>query len=66
MALAYQHGLRSVSFPGISTGVFGYPFQKAAKVRPSPHPSRYCKLRCTQLELVWPSPLAAGVPGRSG
>ncbi|KAG2434803.1 hypothetical protein HXX76_007688 [Chlamydomonas incerta] len=30
--LAAQHGLASLSFPGISTGVFGYPWDKAAKV----------------------------------
>ncbi|GLC41625.1 hypothetical protein PLESTB_000695300 [Pleodorina starrii] len=32
MQLALDKGLRSVSFPGISTGVFGYPFDEAAQV----------------------------------
>ncbi|PNW80955.1 hypothetical protein CHLRE_07g336850v5 [Chlamydomonas reinhardtii] len=30
--LAAQQGLASLSFPGISTGVFGYPWDKAAQV----------------------------------
>ncbi|GIL82934.1 hypothetical protein Vretimale_8437 [Volvox reticuliferus] len=32
LKLALEHGLKSVSFPGISTGVFGYPFDEAAEV----------------------------------
>jgi len=32
LKLAVEHGLDSVSFPAISTGVFGYPIQEAAKV----------------------------------
>lgn len=32
LALAVMHGLRSVAFPAISTGVFGYPAQPAAEV----------------------------------
>ncbi|MEO7072931.1 MAG: O-acetyl-ADP-ribose deacetylase [Rhodanobacter sp.] len=32
MALARQHGLRSVAFPAISCGVYGYPPQDAATV----------------------------------
>lgn len=35
--LAAQQGLASLSFPGISTGVFGYPWDKAAQVRARPH-----------------------------
>jgi O-acetyl-ADP-ribose deacetylase (regulator of RNase III) len=32
LALAQEHGLRSVAFPGISTGVYGYPIVEAARV----------------------------------
>jgi len=30
--LAERHGLRSISFPAISTGVYGYPMQEAAAI----------------------------------
>lgn len=32
LALAAQHGLHSVSFPAISTGIYGYPMDEAARV----------------------------------
>ena len=32
LALAAEHGLRSVAFPAISTGVYGYPPEAAARV----------------------------------
>lgn len=32
LALAAQHGLSSVAFPSISTGIFGYPVAEAARV----------------------------------
>jgi len=32
LALAIEHGLRRVAFPAISTGVYGYPLDAAAKV----------------------------------
>src|SRR5215813_4638509 len=32
LSLAIQHGLRSVAFPSISTGAFGYPREEAAVV----------------------------------
>lgn len=32
LSLAVQNGLKSISFPAISTGIFGYPLQEAAVV----------------------------------
>ena len=32
LALAAQHGLRSIAFPAISTGAYGYPREQAAPV----------------------------------
>jgi O-acetyl-ADP-ribose deacetylase (regulator of RNase III) len=32
LALAEEHGISSVAFPGISTGVYGYPVAQAARV----------------------------------
>lgn len=32
LELAAQHGLRTIAFPGISTGIFGYPIEQAAQV----------------------------------
>ncbi len=32
LKLALKHGLKSISFPAISTGVFGYPVDEAARV----------------------------------
>jgi len=32
LALAEQHALASVAFPGISTGVYGYPLEAAAQI----------------------------------
>ncbi len=32
LKLAVEHGIRTIAFPSISTGVFGYPVEKAAKV----------------------------------
>jgi O-acetyl-ADP-ribose deacetylase (regulator of RNase III) len=30
LALAVKHGIQSIAFPGISTGIFGYPAREAA------------------------------------
>ncbi len=32
LALAYQHGLSSIAFPAISTGIYGYPLEDAARI----------------------------------
>lgn len=32
LRLAVEHGLRTVAFPAISTGVYGYPLEEAAEV----------------------------------
>jgi O-acetyl-ADP-ribose deacetylase (regulator of RNase III) len=32
LALAHRHGLASIAFPSISTGAYGYPIEKAARV----------------------------------
>lgn len=32
MRVAYQHGLRSLAFPSISTGVYGFPIELACKI----------------------------------
>ena len=32
LALAEEHGIESVAFPAISTGIFGYPVDEAARV----------------------------------
>ena len=32
LLLAHEHGLRSIAFPAISTGIYGYPRSEAARV----------------------------------
>ncbi len=30
--IAYENGLKSIAFPGISTGIYGYPLEEAASI----------------------------------
>ncbi len=32
LALAVQHGVRSIAFPSISTGAYGFPMERAARI----------------------------------
>jgi len=32
LALAVEHGLKTIAFPSISTGAYGFPFERAARV----------------------------------
>jgi O-acetyl-ADP-ribose deacetylase (regulator of RNase III) len=32
LALAEQHGLKSIAFPSISTGVYGFPIERASRI----------------------------------
>jgi len=32
LVLAEQHGIKTIAFPCISTGVYGFPFERAAKI----------------------------------
>jgi O-acetyl-ADP-ribose deacetylase (regulator of RNase III) len=32
LALAEEHGLKSIAFPAISTGIFGFPVERAARI----------------------------------
>ena len=32
LALAEEHGLRSIAFPSISTGIYGFPIERAARI----------------------------------
>lgn len=47
LALARQHGLKTVAFPAISCGAFGYPIEDAAEVALAA-----CREHCEGLESV--------------
>jgi O-acetyl-ADP-ribose deacetylase (regulator of RNase III) len=32
LRLAFEHGVRSIAFPSISCGIFGYPLESAARI----------------------------------
>jgi O-acetyl-ADP-ribose deacetylase (regulator of RNase III) len=32
LALAAEHGLRTIAFPGVSTGVYGFPVERATRI----------------------------------
>ncbi len=32
LALAQQHGIRTIAFPAISTGIYGFPMERAARI----------------------------------
>jgi len=32
LTLAVEHGVRTIAFPLVSTGIFGYPFERAARI----------------------------------
>lgn len=51
LALAEKHGLKSIAFPAISTGVFGYPMEQCARVMLS-QTIKYLREAATSLELV--------------
>jgi O-acetyl-ADP-ribose deacetylase (regulator of RNase III) len=50
LALAAQHGVRSIAFPSISTGAYRYPLEQAARI--AVETVRECLERPTPVELV--------------
>ena len=50
LALAEEHGVRSIAFPSISTGVYGYPIEQASRIAVST--VRECLAASTSIELV--------------
>jgi O-acetyl-ADP-ribose deacetylase (regulator of RNase III) len=47
LELAEKHGVRSISFPAISTGVYGYPIEEAAAIALETIASRLANPSCT-------------------
>ena len=52
LELAEQHALRSVSFPSISTGIYGYPIDAAAQIALG-QILEFLKSRAVTVEQVW-------------
>ncbi len=50
LALAAEHGLRSIAFPSISTGAYRFPIERAARI--AVETVRECITRPTSVELV--------------
>jgi O-acetyl-ADP-ribose deacetylase (regulator of RNase III) len=50
--LAEKHGVRSISFPAISTGVYGYPLEEAARVALDTIADRLQKAECPVREVL--------------
>ena len=48
--VAAQHDVHSIAFPGISTGVYGYPVDQAARI--AVHTVQHAMQRVTQIERV--------------
>ncbi len=52
LELAEQHALSSISFPSISTGIYGYPIASAAQIA-LPQILEFLKTRAVTIEQVW-------------
>ncbi len=52
LALAAAHGLRSIAFPSISTGVYGYPIDRAARIATDAVRGLVASPAATPLELI--------------
>jgi O-acetyl-ADP-ribose deacetylase (regulator of RNase III) len=52
LELAEQHGVRSISFPAISTGVYGYPLEEAAGIALETIASRLSDPDCTVRDVL--------------
>lgn len=53
LELAEQHGARTISFPAISTGVYGYPIDEAARIALEAVAKRLQQPNCAVREVVF-------------